>query len=166
MKDKLPKLFENAKTLADIFEVVKTTVQVNIHSSRAGLMLGLADLGNNPQGFFGAFHPVDSNIIVMNKIPLQRIKETQPKLWKPYAFYILLHEYLHSLGYLDEDIVLMKVYTILKDTFGSEHPATMIAKDPIQFFPNLIYPYLSWEPDELIIDLVGDFDRSNVSYIS
>lgn len=165
MKEKIPRLLENSKTLADIFEVVKNAVFVSLRSSRSGLMLGLADLGNDPNGFFGAFHPVDSNIIVMNKIPLKRIKETQPKLWKPYAFCILLHEYLHTLGYLDEDIVIMKVYNITKDIFGSEHETTKIAKDPRIVFQNLVYPNITWEPKELKIDLVGDFDRSSVNYI-
>jgi len=27
-------------------------------------MLGLANLGNHPEGFFGAFYPVGSNVIV------------------------------------------------------------------------------------------------------
>jgi hypothetical protein len=93
---------ENAKTLADIFEIVKDAVWVSQRKSRGGIMLGLANLGNHPQGFFGAFYPVGSNVIVMNKIPLQRIRETRPELYKPYVFHILLHEYLHTLGYLSE----------------------------------------------------------------
>ncbi len=94
--------FEDAITLADIFEVVKTVVLLSIGKSRGGLMLGMANLGNHPQGFFGGFFTIGSNVIVMNKIPLQRLKDTKPDLFKPYAFYILLHEYIHSLGYMDE----------------------------------------------------------------
>ncbi|KPQ42420.1 MAG: hypothetical protein MPEBLZ_03049, partial [Candidatus Methanoperedens nitroreducens] len=51
-------------------------------------MLGLANLGNHPEGFFGGFYPVGSNVIVMNKIPLERIKETRLELYKPYAFHV------------------------------------------------------------------------------
>ena len=79
-------LLSKAVTFVDIFEVVKTAVWKNLGMSRGGLMLGFADLGNHPKGFFGAFFPVGTNIIVMNSTPLKRIKETEPDLWKPYAF--------------------------------------------------------------------------------
>ncbi len=70
--------------------------------SSRGLMLGMADLGNHPKGFLGGFFTVGSSVIILNKNPLQRITETRPELYKPYAFHVLLHEYIHSLGYLDE----------------------------------------------------------------
>src|SRR5660398_29366 len=76
MDEQLIRLFEKAETLSDIFEVVKATVEKTTGKSRGGIMLGLANLGNQPNGFFGAFYPVGSNIIVMNNVPLQRIKET------------------------------------------------------------------------------------------
>lgn len=159
-------LLENTKTLADIFEVVKVAVVKSMGRSRGGLMLGLSDLGNHPQGFFGAFFPVGSNIIVMNKVPLQRIKETQPDLYKPYAFHVLLHEYLHSLGYLDEGTVRSRVYQISSQLLGKDHPASQIARDTRQFFPNLVYPNLAWQPEDLNIELVEDFDRSSASYFN
>jgi len=59
---------ENAMTLADIFRVVKAVVLMNIGKSRGGLMLGVANLGNLPKGFFGGFFTTGSNVIVMNKI--------------------------------------------------------------------------------------------------
>ena len=62
------KELEASKTLADIFEVVKAVVLKSMRKSRGGLMLGMADLGNHPQGFLGAFFTVGSNVIVMNKI--------------------------------------------------------------------------------------------------
>ena len=46
---------EEAKTLADIFEVVKAVVLKTMKKSRGGLMPGIADLGNQPNGFFGGF---------------------------------------------------------------------------------------------------------------
>lgn len=101
MKRNFPHLLEESNTLADIFEVVKLAVREHMKLGRAGLMLGLADLGNVPNGFFGGFFQIGSNIIVMNRIPLQRIKDTQIELYKPYVFHVLCHEYLHSLNYLD-----------------------------------------------------------------
>lgn len=156
---------ENAKTLADIFEVVKAAVWESGRKSRGGLMLGLANLGNHPQGFLGAFYPVGSNVIVMNKIPLERIKETRPEMFKPYIFHVLLHEYLHTLGYLDEGGVREMVIEITRNVFGEEHLATRIAADTGQFFKNLVYPGAAWQPDEMNMELVPGFDRESASYI-
>ncbi len=163
MKADVSELLDNARTLADIFEVVKTAVLRSRKLGRGGLMLGLADLGNYPQGFFGAFYPVGTNVIVMNKVPLQRIKDTMPRLYKPYAFHVLLHEYLHSLGYLDEAEVRQMVYDISRESFGEEHDATLIARDTRPFLHNLSYPDLAWQPENLQIELVNDFDRSSTN---
>ena len=60
---------EEAKSMPDIFELVKSLVLKNIGKSRGGLMLGLANLGNNPQTFLGGFFATGSNVIVLNRIP-------------------------------------------------------------------------------------------------
>jgi hypothetical protein len=157
---------ENAKTLADIFEVVKSAVWMSQRKSRAGLMLGLANLGNHPQGFFGGFYPVGTNVIVMNKVPLERIKETRPELYKPYIFHILMHEYLHTLGYLSESGVRLMVLQITREVFGDEHLATKIAEDTNVFFKNLVYPDAAWQPDDMKMELVEGFDRGSTNYIN
>lgn len=156
---------QGAETLPEIFEVVKRVVRANTGHLRAGLMLGLADLGNHPRGFVGAFYPVASNVIVMNKVPLDRIRDTNPDLYRPYAFNVLLHEYLHTLGYLDEAVVRRSVLELSRKAFGEEHLATQIARDYSAFFPNLVYPDVAWQPQEFSMELVPGFDRSNVGYI-
>jgi len=166
MRKNYPLLLQKTETMADIFEVVKAAVRDQMGRSRGGLMLGLADLGNQPFGFFGGFFQVGSNIIVMNRIPLQRIKETQPDLYKPYAFHVLLHEYLHTLDYLDERVVRKLVLEITKHSLGGDHLATQIALDTVRFFPRLVYPNVGWQPQGLNIELVEGFDRSSVNYIA
>lgn len=160
------KKLEEAKTLADIFEVVKAVVLKSMRKSRGGLMLGMADLGNHPQGFLGAFFTVGSNVIVMNKNPLQRIKETKPELYKPYSFHVLLHEYIHSLGYLDEDKVRSYTYQITKEALGEDHLATQMAANTEGFIKHLVYPDSAWRADDARLELVDDFDRSSASYIA
>lgn len=157
---------DEAKTLADIFEVVKAIVLKSMKKSRGGLMLGMADLGNHPKGFLGGFFTVGSNVIVLNKNPLKRITETRPELYKPYAFHVLLHEYIHSLGYLDEGKVNSTVYQISKEALGEEHLATQIAAGTEKFMKHLVYPDSAWKPDEDRMELEKDFDRSSVSYIA
>ena len=161
-----PKLLDGTRSLADIFELVKRAVERDVGYARGGLMLGLADLGNHPQGFIGAFYPVATNVIVMNKVPLARIKETNPKLYTAYAFHVLLHEYLHSVGYLDEAQCRRKVFELSYALFGDHHPVTLIAEDVTKFFPDLVYPDVAWQPDELNIQLVEGFDRGNTGYIA
>jgi hypothetical protein len=151
--------------LIDTFEDVKKTVNTIEGISRAGLMLGLQELGTSPSGFIGAYFPVSSNIIVINKTPLLRIIDTNQKLFKPYIFHVLLHEYIHSLGFLDERITEQKTYDISKKQFGENHVITRLAFDMKKFFPNLVYPNYGWLPPKEFpsIELVYGFDRSNTS---
>ena len=146
--------------------MVKAVVQKGTGKSRGGLMLGMADLGNHPQGFLGGFFTVGSNVIVVNKIPLQRIRETRPELYKPYAFFVLLHEYINSLGYLDETFVRSKVLDMTRSSLGEDHPATRIAADINGFLKYLVYPEAAWKPDDERMELVEGFDRSSVTYIN
>lgn len=161
-----PALLDGARGLSDIFEIVKRAVERDVGYARGGLMLGLADLGNHPHGFIGAFYPIATNVIVMNKIPLARIQETNPQLYRAYAFHVLLHEYLHSVGFIDERQCRTKVHAISRELFGEQHPVTLIAEDVTKFFPNLVYPDVAWQPDDLRIELVPGFDRGNTGYIA
>ena len=161
-----PRKLGQARTLADLFELVKSAVQTVLGRSRAGLMLALADLGNHPQGFLGAFYPIASNVIMMNKVPLLRIQETNPELYRPYAFYVLLHEYLHSIGFVDERVCRIQSHRILETLFGPEHVVTQISADTGRFFPNLVFPDAAWQPSELSLEFVPGFDRGSASYIA
>ena len=150
------------KDLTDIFELVKRAVRTTTGQERAGLMLGLANLGGGPQGFVGAFFPIATNIIVMNSLPLQRVKETDPALYRPYVFHILLHEYLHTLGIIDEAVTRQRAYEISVRLFGKNHPVTQLAADLSKFIPKLVYPVYGWQPsEEYRIELVKGFDKSS-----
>ncbi len=160
-----PKALEQAHDLPAVFELVKRAVSDTLGYLRGGLMLGLADLGNHPQGFVGAFYPVATNIIVMNRNPLNRIRETNPELYKPYAFHVLLHEYLHTVGFLDEAACRRMTLDVSRRLFGEDHPATRMAVDTRAFFPSLVYPDIAWQPQEFNMELVQGFDAGNVGYI-
>ncbi|QLJ52449.1 MAG: hypothetical protein Sv326_0274 [Candidatus Fermentimicrarchaeum limneticum] len=162
----LEEKLESSKSIPDIFEVVKEVVRKATNSERAGLMLGLAEMGGNEGFWIGAFYPVGTNMIVMNKTPLRKIVETNPKLFNAYCFHILLHEYLHSLGILDENTTRRATYEISRTVFGDGHIVTEMAKDIRQFLPYITYPESSWAPPgELDIELVEGFDRSSITYI-
>ena len=157
---------EEARSMPDIFELVKSLVLKSMGKSRGGLMLGIANLGNNPQSFLGGFFATGSNVIVLNRIPLQRIKETRPEIYKPYVFHVLLHEYIHSLGFLDEVEVRSRVLTLSREALGEEHLATRMADDCGEFIRHLAYPGVAWRADDEGMELVDGFDRSSASYIA
>lgn len=127
-------------SLKEIFGLVQDCVKETLKQSRAGLDIGLAELGNQPDGLLGAYYPVGSNIIVINATPLKRIMETKPELFKPYLFAVLLHEYIHSLGYFDELTTRRLSHAICSRLFGDDHAATQVSADMRTFFPYLLYP--------------------------
>ena len=92
----------SARGIPEVFDAVKEAVRRVLGKERAGLMVVTQEIGNIPDGFLGAYFVVGANAIVVNQTPLRRIKETEPALYIPWLFGVLLHEYLHSLGILDE----------------------------------------------------------------
>jgi hypothetical protein len=133
------KAFEEADNIKELFEVVKDAVRLTIKESRDGLDIGLMELGNDINGLLSAFYQVGSNIIVLNKTPIRRIGQTDPQMMKPYIFVVLLHEYLHSLGYIDEKSARNMTHEITQSVFG-EKLVTDMAKDLSKYFPFLLYP--------------------------
>jgi hypothetical protein len=162
---RFPELLTKTKDLADIFEVVKEAVRVKLGVSRAGLMLGLADLGGDNSSFIGGMYPVASNIIIVNKGPLERVRSSSPELYKAYVFHILLHEYVHSIGYIDEGLARRTTLDTSTGLFGREHLVTKLAEDISQFLPMFTYPVPRPMPEDLQLELVKNFDRSSVNYI-
>ena len=161
------KLLERTNSFAEIFEVVQEVVDIVLDDSRAGLDLGLMELGNNTGDWLGGYYPVGSNIIVMNKTPLRRIKDTNPEMMKPYVFMVLLHEYLHSLGYTDEEPCRELTYRICNTVFGEEHLSTEMSVDITKYISYLSYPdgQLQIDKDMEDIEIVPNFDRNADYYI-
>jgi hypothetical protein len=97
---------EGYDNFPDIFGLGKRVVKRFPNRHHTGLVLGLMSLGMKRGYFIGAFRPAGSHIIVMNKAPLKiAMEKTEKKIYNSYYFFLLLHEYLHSLGYLDEESV-------------------------------------------------------------
>ncbi len=129
---------DECSSIVEVFDLVKEAVSLSLNESRAGLDLGFVEIGNTNQCVF-AFYPAGSNIIVMNKTPIRRIMETKPELMKPYVFTTLLHEYLHSLGYLDEAAARRLTCMITRRLFG-DSVASELACDVNRYLPYLTYP--------------------------
>jgi predicted Zn-dependent protease with MMP-like domain len=154
----LAERLERAGNVAEIFEIVKDAVRATLNRERAGLMLGLSEMGIMPDGFVGAYHPVGSNVIVMNRTILERIAKADPSLVKPYTFHILLHEYLHTLGVLDEARTRMLTYAVCSENFGEEHMVTRFSKDLESLLPRVL-GRVPMEGNPLEVTLVEGFER-------
>ncbi|MBI2578401.1 MAG: hypothetical protein HYW26_01690 [Candidatus Aenigmarchaeota archaeon] len=152
MIPKISEDLEKAENLEDVFDLVKETVRKTTGESRAGINLGFMELGNSSNGITNAFYPVGSNIIVLNKSAIRRITQTDPDYLKPYLFTILLHEYLHSLGYLDERTTRILTYRICTQVLGKHHVSSELAKDMNKFLPLVMHPggHPAYEGLELI----------------
>jgi hypothetical protein len=157
--------------LVDIFEKVKKDVKEVYNKSRAGLSLGLAELGMFRGGFIGGMHFHPGTSIIMNKTPLKLIMKEQPYniIWA-YAYHILLHEYLHSLGIIDEKACRLATLEVSEGIYKeTNHPALKFAKEGIgTYFPNLNITFIPPQrrPDGITIEYVKGFDKKSYSYYS
>ena len=156
---------EKAKDFADIFHIVKKAVRDYTGNYQAGLLLGLSDLGSYKNAYLGAFYSFDANTIVINKRPLDKVKKTNPEMYNPYIFHVLLHEYIHSLGITDENEVRIIAFEITKRYFGKGHIATRIALNLGKVLPNLTFGENFEPPEDLNIEFISGIDRDNTNYI-
>ncbi len=164
-------LQELKKLMPKIFEKIKEDVRKVYGRHRAGLSLGLVEMGMNRGGFIGGMHFHPGTDIVMNKTPLKIILKEQPfEIVWAYTYHILLHEYIHSLGIIDEQQCRIVTLKISEEIFmDSNHPAINLAKNGIgTYFPNLnlIYTPPDLKPDGIPIEYVYEFDNQIYDYYS
>jgi hypothetical protein len=155
----LAKRLEESESFAGIFGLVKEATEAAIEKRRDGLMLALQYLPEN----LGAYYGLGSNFIVMNKALLEKFRDLRgSKDTKAYVFSVLLHEYLHSLGYVDEAMTSELCYQICKFSMGKDHMSTKIAKHGIGAF---IRPSggLKRQPEE--IEVLDSFTMERITYI-
>ncbi|MFQ5920708.1 MAG: hypothetical protein ACE5JV_01665 [Nitrososphaerales archaeon] len=147
----------------DAFELVKAAVYEKFKMRRAGLNLVLQDMPS----FIGAYHVMGTNSIVVNRHILAAIKALAKSReeYNSYLFVVLSHEYLHSLGIVDEHRVRELTYDVCNSLLGEAHVATKMARtDPSSLYPEL--KNLAIERFGADFELIKDFDKSNLSYIA
>ena len=124
------------KDFNEALELVKSSVFQKFKMHRAGLSLVLQVMPTN----LGAYHILGSNIIAINSYVLAAIKNLSGSdtEYNSYLFMVLVHEYLHSLGLVDENTVRQMTYDLCKTMLGDDHSSTKMAKeDPSSLFPQL-----------------------------
>ena len=116
-------------------------------------------LGNLPVNI-GAFHPMGTNEIVLNR---RLLRSKTGIAERSHLFAILLHEYLHSLGFEDEVQVRRLTYRVCLDNFGKTSAVAEAA---------LTGPWANLTEDDfdelepgLNLELVKNFERPDSGYI-
>ncbi len=151
-----------AKGFSEVYEIVKETARRSLGAYRVGLMLYLDDLPLQ----VGAYHPMGSNTIVMNRTLLQIVESTakSKNVVNAFTYTILLHEYLHALGHMEEQTVRPLVYRISSESFGEEHVASHLARlGPWSILKGL--PLDEIEAPKRVIEIVKDLERQDQKYI-
>jgi hypothetical protein len=152
---------QSASNYDELFEMVKRVVEKEIGRHRAGLALVLADMPNT----IGAFHPVGSNSIVLNKALVRAMRSVVGGSHvNSFIFMVLMHEYLHSLGFLDEADVRRLCRNICTAALGADHESvSMSGGNWLQAHPELFELPRSSEPRNF--ERIDRFDSSSMRYI-
>jgi hypothetical protein len=145
----------------EAFELVKSTVEARYKMHRAGLSLILQVMPTN----LGAYHVLGSNLIIANKRVLDIIKKYKSsEEYNSYLFMVLVHEYLHSFGIINELQVRKMTYALIASLVGEDHMATSMARyQPWNLFPELnLFHNNSFEHK---FEVIRNFDKTTQSYI-
>jgi hypothetical protein len=154
---------DSAEGFAEVFEIVKKAVDQVLGAHRAGLTLVLGDIPNS----VGAYHEMGSNAIVMNRNLMKIVwrATSSRERRNAYTFMILLHEYLHTLGFSDDAQVRELSRKITDAYIGKGHIAAEMAVSPLdRFFPE-ISQYALFR-DHGTFEVVHKFDTSSTPYIA
>lgn len=147
---------------ATVYRVVRDAVRQVLGTERPGLGLALSNLP--PQ--LGAYWQVTGNLIVVNEGLVETMREhaRSPLELNAFVFVVLAHEYLHALGYLDEEAVRRVTARVARGAFGPDHLATRMAEGNLW----AMYPFLAHAPrgDGQRLKVVRGFDlASSETYI-
>jgi len=156
------KRLDNAQGYSEVWEIVKDNANAVLKKQRRGMMLFLDDMPLK----LGAYHPLGTNNIVLNRALVQIVEATtnSRKLLNAFVYTLLLHEYLHALGFIPEAKVRPLVYKISKECFGKEHVATQLAKSgPWSLLKGL--PLDALKAPKRVMEIVKDFEKTNQKYI-
>ena len=127
--------------------------------NRTGLNLVLQVMPSN----LGAYHILGSNMIVANRYLLEHVKNSNSREeYNCYVFTLLVHEYLHSLGIVNEYQVRKMTYKLCLDLFGKDHLTTKFAINPSSAFQLQALNRTGFEDSYI---LVKNFDDKNQYYI-
>ncbi len=153
---------DEAEGFSEVWEIVKDTVRDCLGEDRIGMLLFLDDLPLR----LGAYHPLGTNNIVLNRTLIEIVEATTKTKGPVNAFVysLLVHEYLHALGYVSEAEVRTLVYGISRECFGEGHIVTRLAMEgPWSLLRGI--PLSGIETHSHSLEVVKDFEKPKQKYI-
>ncbi len=148
MKKRYEETVVNAVSFKEMFGIVQKFVHEYTGKRKTGIRLYLEDLGYLENGFIGAYYQYHTNAITINASPLRDVLRKNPTVIKWYLFHLLLHEYVHALGVVDERRTREIVYELSVEHFGKKHILTRMAQD--------LMPYVQPGRVKKNVDVVWD----------
>lgn len=156
------KRLDNVQGYSEVWNIVKDNVKTVLNKQRRGMLLFLDDMPLR----LGAYHPLGTNNIVLNRALVQIVETTTKsrKLLNAFVYTILLHEYLHALGHVREAEVRPLVFKVSSACFGEEHITTRLAESgPWSILRGL--PLDALGAPKRVMEIVKDFEKTNQRYI-
>ncbi len=156
------KRLDSAANYAEVWQIVKQTVDFVFEKHRESMMLFLDDLPLQ----VGAYHPVGTNNIVLNRrlVEIVEAAMTDKRVVNAFVFNMLVHEYLHALGELSEAKVRQQVVAVAAKSFGEGHPTTVLArKSPWILLKDL--PLDAVATPKRVMQIVRDFEKTTSKYV-
>ena len=156
--DKFRNSLETAESYAEVWRIVKGTVEFSLGKRRGSMMLFLDDLPLQ----LGAYHPIGTNNIVLNRTLVEIVEASisSKRVVNALVYNLLLHEYLHALGEYSESEVKRMVIDVAQECFGEEHTATVIArKTPWVLLRNI--PLEAINVPKRVMQIVKDFEETD-----
>jgi hypothetical protein len=151
------KKLDKAKDYAEVWQIVKDTVEFALSKRRDSMMLFLDDLPLQ----LGAYYPVGTNNIVLNRTLVEIVDasvSSKPTV-NALEYNLLLHEYLHALGELSEAGVRRSVVEVATKSFGEQYIATEVArKSPWVLLKDL--PLGPFNTPKRVMQIVKDFEKT------
>ncbi len=157
---------EKAKSISEVFTLVSDLIHETFNVRNNGLLVAMDNIPVSNQGIVAGLYVPDEKTIVVNKLLLKEIKAKNPDLLNSYLFHVLLHEYLHSIGFVDEKETRKLTFLISNRHFGIDHKTTKIALNINKFiglFGNGEIPYQNM--DTRVRALPEPVDKWTINYI-
>ena len=155
--DKFRSRLETAESYAEVWQIVRETVEFSFGKRGGSMMLFLDDLPLQ----LGAYFPVGTNNIVLNRalVEIVEASNSSKQVVNALLYNLLLHEYLHALGELSETAVRRNVVKVARACFGEKHIATVIARETPWVLLQKI-PLHAINAPKRVIQIVKDFEKA------
>ncbi len=156
------KRLEASGSYAEVWQIVKDSVDFVFGKRRGSMMLFLDDLPLQ----LGAYYPVGTNNIVLNRHLVEIVEGalSDPQMINALVYNLLLHEYLHALGELSEVEVRRQVVEVAEKCFGKDHAVSVLArKSPWILLKDI--PLEAATAPKRVMQIVQNFEKTADKYI-